>query len=85
MHISHSWHQKNKPNLLKEQGHRVKRSNGPLGNPSTHGIEVTLAPNPLGLCNPKHIVGYNVLSSKIIIATWYFDGNLLTSPVLFVV
>jgi len=34
--------------------------------------------NPLGLTHPKHVARYNVLSSKVVVATHYYDENLLT-------
>ena len=35
-------------------------------------------PNPLGLTHPEHVARYNVLSSKIVISTQYYDEDLLT-------
>jgi len=37
------------------------------------------ARHPLGLTNIDHISRYNVLSSKLIVATCYFDKGFLTS------
>ena len=34
-------------------------------------------PNPLGLTNSDHIATYNVLSSKLVVATCYYDEDLL--------
>ena len=38
--------------------------------------------NPFGLTNPEHVARYNALSTKLIVATQYFDEDLLTSLVL---
>ena len=34
-------------------------------------------PHPLGLTNPKHIARYNILSSKLLVATRYYDEDVL--------
>jgi len=36
-------------------------------------------PNPVGLTNTEHGGRYNDLSSTLVVATWYFDKDLLTS------
>jgi len=37
------------------------------------------APHPFGLTNSDHIARYNALSSRRIVATRYFDDDLLTN------
>ena len=34
-------------------------------------------PNPLVLTNPEHVARYNAFSSKLVVATCYFDEDLL--------
>jgi len=34
-------------------------------------------PHPLGLTNLEHIARYNALSSKLVIATRHYDGDVL--------
>jgi len=34
-------------------------------------------PHPFGLTNPEHIARYNALSSKLVVATQYYDEDVL--------
>ena len=46
---------------------------------STNGQNRGNPLKPLGLTDPEHVARYNALSSWIIVATWCFDEDLLTS------
>jgi len=46
--------------------------------PSTNTGNRGNIPNPRGLTHPKHIARYNNLSTKLVVATRYYDEDLLT-------